>query len=1092
MLTRTILKTGLSFFLLVNFFKLDAQRIKDFTPSDSAIYEGIDLYEDKKYASAIESFKQVSSNDPNYSFALYQIGLSFYDLKKYDSSLVYTTESIQNLESGIYDNAVILRGMALTELEQYAEAIKNYDDALAKFPKNVNFLHNKGVTYKKSKEFQKALDLFKDVNIEYSGFIRNQLAIAQLAEEEGFLTQALLAYSHALLYSIGTNQHIVILSDMNKLAAKKLEENPKEIVFSAEGDQFGEIENLLKTQAALQKKYKINTPIDLPIVRQLHLLFAQLENYEPGNGYFDKYYVPFYKELAKDGKFDQYIEIMFMTVNDPNIQKIISRRGKDLVTFAEDLGIKLATTVNKRDITVLGKTINLSCHFGRGIKSCGNYNENNKKDGVWYTFHSNGNLQRYGELTDGKANNMWEYFSEDGKKSAEYMFKDDNKNGVYKKYYSNGKLREEGSYLEDSLDGEGKTYYRNGNLRSKGNYINHKYEGEWRNYYVNGNPRTIFNYKEDLFNGEYTSFAIDGKTITAKLNYKNGKFDGKQEYYFINGNKKEEVEYNSGKKIGNRKHYFTNGIVKNELVYDDGDIIDQKDYYVNGVLYTKYGYKKGELESMDIHDYDGNLSKTYKFKNDYLKQMISYDKAGQEIEKESIGKNDEFVGKWFYTNNKSMQGNYKKGKRHGKWIFYNLNGTKDSEANYDLGAKSGIQKDYNAQGILISEYQMAYDDYNGYYRTFYPSGELKSEGWYTDDKKNGPWYEYYIDGTLKSDLYYVKGDVEGKYIDYDPDGKPVTINNYKDDEFVSYSNLDRDGKELLKIEISESKTEMKPCTKLNYASYKKERIFGLTEGSAYSEPVSGVFDFRGNYLAGEMHGLYTYYFPNGSPYVSSNYFLDNKEGIDTVFYPTRAIYSIENNILGSEYGMYTRYYYTGQVWQEKPFVSGNLDSITNIYGINGELLVKKMYKLGFFYAVIRQNESGEFTDTLFAKNETLDYEAKYKNGQVGIKETIKLENFLLSEYFDDKGQIIYRYEGEENGNDIKREMFYTNGKTLSLNKYDKGQLTEKSHFREDGSLDFKEEYKADQGHGRTIVKDAQGQTIVNLIYRKNVAYEMGE
>ena len=63
---------------------------------------------------------------------------------------------------------------------------------------------------------------------------------------------------------------------------------------------------------------------------------------------------------------------------------------------------------------------------------------------------------------------------------------------------------------------------------------------------------------------------------------------------------------------------------------------------------------------------------------------------------------------------------------------------------------------------------------------------------------------------------------------------------------------------------------------------------------------------------------------------------------------------------------------------------------------------------------------------------------------------------------------------------------------MSLSQYDKGQLTEKSFYREDGSIEIKEEYKFDQTHGKTIVKDDQGQTKVNLIYRKNIAYEMGE
>lgn len=1071
---------------------LSAQRIKDYISADTAIFRGIVLHDKEQYQKAIESYKLVSSNDPSYPLALYEIALSFYESKNYDSAYAYATECITYPESNFYESAVILRGNSLKELERFPEALQNYDAALSKFPKNVSLLHNKAMVYKKSKEFQKALDLFKEVNVEYSGYIKNQLAIAQLAEEEGFLTQAFLAYSHALLYSIGTKHHLSILAEMNKLAAKKLEENPKDIIFSAEGDQFGDIENLLKTQAALQKKYKINTEIDLPIVRQLHLLFAQLENYEPGNGYFDKYYVPFYKDIAKDGKFNQFIDILFLPINDPQIQRLIGGRSKEVIKFAEELGIKLANTVNRRDLTIMDKKLNLACHFNKGIKSCGNYNEDNKKDGVWYVFHTNGNLNRYGELVNDKATNLWEYYYTDGKKSAEYMYKDDNMNGAYKRFYRNGKISEEGSYLEDSLDGEFKSYYMNGNLKSKGNYINNKYDSEWRTYYVNGNPKGIFNYKEDLFDGEYTTFAVDGKTVLSKLNYKNGKLDGKQETYHLNGNKENEGEFNLGKRIGEHKEYFTNGVLKEETKYEDDELIDQKDYYVSGALYTKYGYKKGELESMDMYDYDGNHTTTYKFKNDYLKQMITYNKNGEELEKESIGKNDEFAGNWFYTNNRSMQGNYKKGKRHGRWVFYNINGTKDSESNYELGVKNGLQREYNYLGILSSEFRMEDNKNHGYYRTYYPSGELKSESWYIEGKLNGPRYEYYIDGTTMNESYYVDGDLEGKYIEYDPDGKTLAHYNYKNDEFISYTNFDRDGKELNSVVISENKTEMKPCSKLSFTSYKRDKIYGLNEGETYSEPAPGIFDFKGNYLAGELHGVFTHYYSNGNKNVSANYLLDNKDGSDTFFYHNGNIFSIENNILGVNYGKYNRFYYTGQLWLERNYINDNRDGFENVYGINGELVLQKIYKLGYFYGIVRNNANGELTDTLKARNETLDYEANYKNGKTAVKESIKLDNLLSSEFFDENGQLLYIYQGEENGNDLKKEYYYTNGKLMNATKFDKGQQTEKLFYRTDGSLEMKEELKFDQVHGRTIVKDEQGATKLNLIYRNNIAYELGE
>ena len=79
--------------------------------------------------------------------------------------------------------------------------------------------------------------------------------------------------------------------------------------------------------------------------------------------------------MAKDGKFDRFIDIIFISVDDPQIQKIIGKRGKEVLDFAEELGVKLAKTVNRRDITIMDKKLNLACHFGKGIKSCGNFRQ---------------------------------------------------------------------------------------------------------------------------------------------------------------------------------------------------------------------------------------------------------------------------------------------------------------------------------------------------------------------------------------------------------------------------------------------------------------------------------------------------------------------------------------------------------------------------------------------------------------------------------------------------------------------------------------------------------------------------------------------
>jgi len=1075
--------------ILLFHFDLSAQRIKEFITSDSAIRHGIRLHNSDKYQEAISYYKKVSPNDPRYPLAVYEIALSFFELKTYDSTIYYTGLCIDTKDQEMYEDAYVLRGKAYNKKEDYASSIKNFEGALAIYPKNVTLLHHKGVALKGDKQYQKALDIFKDVNVTYAGFIKNQIALAEMAENEGLITQSFLAYTHAMLYAIGTNYSIGILDDMNKLAAKKLEENPNNIVMSEKGDQFSEIETLLKSKVALSGKYKIETNIDYPVVRQLHLIMSQLDKYEPTDGYFDTYYVPFYKELYKEGYFPRLIDLLFLKINDPKVQTSIRKNEKEILEFIDWSRVKLASTVNKREIEANGKKMTMPCMFSRGEKSCGEF-EDKKGTGVWYYFHDNGNLKCFGELKEGKSEGKWEYFYENGKKRSEINYVADKKDGNYIYYFQNGNKKETGAYKEDSLEGEKVIYYENGNTKSQGSFINNKYDGIWKSFYRNGKPKATYNYKDDLLDGEYTTYASDGNSVTTKLNYKEGKLDGFQESFFITGSKKEEGTYKNNNRAGDYKEYFIDGTLQEDTKINEEDLVESKEYYVNGKLSALYAYDKGELESKDVYNYDGDLHCRYNFKNDYLKQAIYFDKSGKEINKESVGKNDEFSGKWFYTNNKSMQGNYKKGKRTGKWTYYNINGTKDEENSYEKGVKTGIQKSFDGQGRLVKEFEMLNGKYNGFYREYFNFGGIKLEGWYEDDDKVGNWYKYYSDGTLKEELYYVNGDIEGKNTEYDPDGKIFAIYYFKNGEFKSYENYDKEGTLLNKTEIANAVTTMLPSSKLKFASYKSERVNGLDEGAYYSEPIAGYFDYRGNYTSGNEDGLLTYYFKNGVKKQSINYKLGSAHGNDTFFYINGAVFSVSTYILGNEYGTYTRYYYNGNKWIERKYINGNRDSLDNYYGMNGELVLQKHYRLGYLEYIVKNNDDGEFKDTVRLKNESLDYTAKYQNGAIAIKETLKFEDILLFQVFDEKETMIYNFECDEAGFMKKKEYFYTNGKLMSQEVYNKGlDNGEFLHKRENGTLIVSEEYKEDKLHGNVKVYDESGNLLHHLIYRNGVAYK---
>jgi uncharacterized protein len=1068
---------------------LSAQRVRGYISADSLILKGASLHDVKSYKSAIDEYKKVHPSDPKYALALYEIALSFSGLKQYDSTIFYITQSIEKNKIHLLEDAYIIRGAAYDNLKKYEQARANYEEALKLFPNNIRILHHVGISYYLQDSIQKAIDIFKEVNLKYSGYVKNQLVIAELAEKEGMLTQAFLAYCNALLYSLGSDRGQDILVDMDKLASKKYRDNPSGIVFSESGDNFSEIDALLRSKVSLQEKYKINTEIDFPIVRQLHLLFSQLENYEPTDGYFDKYYVPFYKKIIKENYFPELIGLMTMTVNNPRIKASFKKNEANILKFVEWTHEELAKSINMRELTVDGKKITLPCIFASGEKRCGEMVDG-KTNGMWYYYHSNGNMEYYGENKNGEAEGLWLYFYQSGKKQAEINFSQNLKDGPFKKYYETGKLKETGTYKKDSLDGELTYYFELGNIQQKGNVVDNKLEGEWREYYLNGSLKGIYNYKNDRLEGAYTVYAEDGMTITRKLNYKEGQLDGDQKSNYNNGTIEIESYYVNGEKTGEFKEYYLSGKIKESGKNENNTTIDHKLFYANEKLNISYEYDKDEITGVELRNYDGELFSKSTYKNDIIKQVIYYDDNGKEVSKENIGKNDDYTSKWFYSGNKNTSGVFKKGKKQGKWEYYNINGSKDVVEIYNKGELNGLQKTYNEQGQLIKEYEMKEGSNHGFWRKYDPSGIITQEGWYEEGKKVGPWYEYYVDGTIKEEYYYSDDDLNGLDIEYDPDGKIDEIYHFEDGSLLSIDNYDNNGTLLFSTDMNQEKIQLKQSAKFQYASQRLERINGKMEGEVYVEPISGIFDYRGTQRSNENHGLFIFNFKNGKKYQSSNFFLGKKNGADTFFYINGNLYCTQEFLLGTNYGRYNRYYYNGAKYFDYSYYNDEKDGEENYYGVNGELFLTKYYRMGYLDYIIQNNASGEFKDTIRVQNETIELSPKYKNGQLALKEKIVADNLVDYKLYDDKGTLIYNIETDKNGLLAKKETFYTNGKLMSSETFINGEENgEEKFMREDGSLILSQEYKLGRYHGNVKIYDDAGQLKNHLIYRNGRAYE---
>lgn len=120
------------------------------------------------------------------------------------------------------------------------------------------------------------------------------------------------------------------------------------------------------------------------------------------------------------------------------------------------------------------------------IASSGHYN-NNKINGVWQTWHPNGNKKDSGLVINNQLVGLWKEWYSNGQVKKECTYSDVQSNSIYNSLNQPWTGPKNGSY---------NSWYMNGTLESSGNYENEIMNGEWKWYYENGNQSTIEYYSD--------------------------------------------------------------------------------------------------------------------------------------------------------------------------------------------------------------------------------------------------------------------------------------------------------------------------------------------------------------------------------------------------------------------------------------------------------------------------------------------------------------------------------------------------------------------------------------------------------------------
>jgi len=109
--------------------------------------------------------------------------------------------------------------------------------------------------------------------------------------------------------------------------------------------------------------------------------------------------------------------------------------------------------------------------------------------GKYIRYHDDGTLSKVtqkGSYKNGQKDGVWESYHNNGQLSSKVSYLNGNLNGVWEKYRENGQLDFKCSYLNGKLNGVCEKYRENGELFFKGSYLNGYLNGVWEYYNEDG------------------------------------------------------------------------------------------------------------------------------------------------------------------------------------------------------------------------------------------------------------------------------------------------------------------------------------------------------------------------------------------------------------------------------------------------------------------------------------------------------------------------------------------------------------------------------------------------------------------------------
>lgn len=946
-------------------FYSSAQENNPLINSGKLIDEAIERHDKGNYKEAINLYRKISRGDTNYYRALYELAYS----QSLDSQY---NEAIRSCEAGLaeendqWPQFFTLYGNLTDDMGNTERALRIYDSAIALYPAYTDLYLNKGTSLLKLKKYAEAESVFKQCLLinPYQASSHYQLGLCVM--QEGKIIQSFMCFINYLLVQPAGRYKGSCINLMSSICKSK--DDVLEIIKNRTGDQdesFATIEKIVLSKIALDQQYKPIPKLDDVISRQIQVMFEKLEYDENNTDFWMQYYVPLFKNIFNDKKFEPFINRIFADVNVDIIQDYIKKNKKELdavVNYTADYYNQLRATRELNYMVRKGMDpvyqYDNNKLYGKGhIKSDGE-----TLTGAWEFYYSAGNLRSKGAYTEkGEKEGDWQYFHFNGKLRGRQTFKDGRQEGKEIFYFDNGIVSSEAEFTNGEENGLSKSFFRIGVPRIIAHVSHGKLEGERQAFFSSGTLQTVERYTGDSLDGAFITYYNTG-VIESQGTYANGKLDGNYKSFHENGKLSQEGTYGSGKPQGVWKEYHQNGKLKSLQTLVDGLTEGEyTEYYDNGQLYYKANYKKGKaFGNIDYFDDDGKRYSTFTFDNDLLKMAKYFDKSGKEISSSERKSKTFNLTRYSPDGFKHSDAIYNdKGDLNGLQVYYYKSGKKSNESNYKDGQREGLTIDYFPGGNKQAEVTYSSGDKHGYQKSWFIYGQLQEEGWYQEGSLQGTWLTYDEQGNLSIRSEYLNNNLEGYKEEFFPNGKKDNEARYKlgwMEQFVQYDTM---GKEINRCDLRNGNGKFRALLVNGKLYAEGNYVDGDFDGSYKFYYFDGSLSTQQFYKKGLLDSFYRNYYYGGTLSAEGQYKSGKKTGTWKNYFPDGHLNYVTNYVDGQEEGKKTYYFENGKPDTEIEMEKGNRQGWTKVYDPDGSLVYQLRYDDDEPVAYTYEDKSGK-------------------------------------------------------------------------------------------------------------------------------------